>query len=90
MLAARDRGVAPESTRQTAPPSMHNRRTAGADAGVRRNAFRERAGPRAESGMATIPQRGLYTGVMVVGAVGTGRRRRAYFTRQLLRWRGEI
>jgi hypothetical protein len=37
----------------------------------------------------TIPQRGLYTGVMVVGAVGTGKTSACMYpyTEQLLRWR---
>jgi hypothetical protein len=38
-----------------------------------------------------VPQRGLYTGVMVVGAVGTGKTSAALypFTDQLLRWRAD-
>ncbi len=38
-----------------------------------------------------VPQRGLYTGVMVVGAVGTGKTSAALypFTHQLLRWRAD-
>ncbi len=37
----------------------------------------------------TIPQRGLYTGVMVIGAVGTGKTSACMYpyTDQLLRWR---
>src|SRR3954449_13598140 len=37
----------------------------------------------------TIPQRGLYTGVMIVGAVGTGKTSACMYpyTEQLLRWR---
>jgi len=37
----------------------------------------------------TIPQRGLYTGVMVIGAVGTGKTSACMFpyTDQLLRWK---
>src|SRR3990170_2825172 len=39
----------------------------------------------------TIPQRGLYTGVMVVGAVGTGKTSACMYpyTDQLLRWRAD-
>jgi hypothetical protein len=47
-------------------------------AGPRRSTFRRTSGraPRPRSLM--IPQRGLYTGVMILGAVGTAKRRRAY------------
>ena len=40
-------------------------------------------------GWLTIPQRGLYTGVMVVGAVGTGKTSACMYpyAEQLLRWR---
>jgi hypothetical protein len=39
----------------------------------------------------TIPQRGLYTGVMIVGAVGTGKTTACMYpyTDQLLRWRAD-
>ena len=39
----------------------------------------------------TIPQRGLYTGVMIVGAVGTGKTSACMYpyTEQLLRWRAD-
>ena len=39
----------------------------------------------------TIPQRGLYTGVMVLGAVGTGKTSACMYpyTEQLLRWRAK-
>ena len=39
----------------------------------------------------TIPQRGLYTGVMVIGAVGTGKTSACMFpyTDQLLRWKAQ-
>ena len=40
----------------------------------------------------TIPQRGLYTGVMVLGAVGTGKTSACMYpyVEQLLRWRAQI
>ena len=40
----------------------------------------------------TIPQRGLYTGVMIVGAVGTGKTSACMYpyAEQLLRWRAAI
>ena len=39
----------------------------------------------------TIPQRGLYTGVMILGAVGTGKTSACMYpyVRQLLRWRSD-
>src|SRR5918911_373899 len=39
----------------------------------------------------TIPQRGLYTGVMIVGAVGTGKTSACMYpyVEQLLRWRAD-
>src|SRR5262245_35680385 len=50
----------------------------------------ETAGERAPTpSWLTIPQRGLYTGVMVIGAVGTGKTSACMYpyTDQLLRWR---
>ena len=51
--------------------------------------FATRPGPAPTPRWLTIPQRGLYTGVMVVGAVGAGKTSAALypFTEQLLRWR---
>ena len=39
----------------------------------------------------TIPQRGLYTGVMILGAVGTGKTSACMspYVNQLLRWRSD-
>ena len=48
-------------------------------------------GPAAEPTWLTIPQRGLYTGVMVLGAVGTGKTSACMYpyVDQLLRWRAQ-
>ena len=47
-------------------------------------------GPAARPEWLTIPQRGLYTGVMVLGAVGTGKTSACMYpyVDQLLRWKG--
>ena len=54
------------------------------------HALRE-AGPAPEPNWLTIPQRGLYTGVMVLGAVGTGKTSACMYpyVDQLLRWRAQ-
>jgi len=51
--------------------------------------FENTAGRAPSPAWLTIPQRGLYTGVMVVGAVGTGKTSACMYpyTEQLLRWR---
>ncbi len=51
--------------------------------------FAERPGRAPEPHWLTIPQRGLYTGVMVLGAVGTGKTSACMYpyVDQLLRWR---
>jgi hypothetical protein len=51
--------------------------------------FIERPGRASNPGWLTIPQRGLYTGVMVLGAVGTGKTSACMYpyVDQLLRWR---
>jgi type IV secretory system conjugative DNA transfer VirD4/TraG family protein len=48
-------------------------------------------GPASEPNWLTIPQRGLYTGVMVLGAVGTGKTSACMYpyVDQLLRWRAQ-
>jgi TraM recognition site of TraD and TraG len=48
-------------------------------------------GPAPEPAWLTIPQRGLYTGVMILGAVGTGKTSACMYpyVDQLLRWRAE-
>jgi len=48
-----------------------------------------RPGPAPEPGWLEIPQRGLYTGLMVLGAVGTGKTSACMYpyVDQLLRWR---
>jgi hypothetical protein len=48
-------------------------------------------GPAPEPTWLTIPQRGLYTGVMVLGAVGTGKTSACMYpyVDQLLRWRAQ-
>jgi TraM recognition site of TraD and TraG len=48
-------------------------------------------GPAPEPAWLTIPQRGLYTGVMVLGAVGTGKTSACMYpyVDQLLRWRAQ-
>ena len=53
--------------------------------------FATKPGPAPAPRWLTIPQRGLYTGVMVLGAVGTGKTSAALypFTEQLLRWRAD-
>src|SRR3954468_993203 len=54
------------------------------------HALRE-PGPAPEPKWLVIPQRGLYTGVMVLGAVGTGKTSACMYpyVDQLLRWRAE-
>ena len=49
------------------------------------------SGPAPEPNWLTIPQRGLYTGVMVLGAVGTGKTSACMYpyVDQLLRWRAQ-
>src|SRR5436309_2259782 len=49
------------------------------------------AGPGPEPYWLTIPQRGLYTGVMILGAVGTGKTSACMYpyVDQLLRWRAD-
>ena len=49
------------------------------------------SGPASEPQWLTIPQRGLYTGVMVLGAVGTGKTSACMYpyVDQLLRWRAQ-
>ena len=72
-LAARDRGVTPRSARAypTAAAVPAAGASARADAGAGRNAFRDaRRAVRRRPGWLTIPQRGLYTGVMVRGRGG--------------------
>ena len=51
--------------------------------------FETTSGRAPSPGWLTIPQRGLYTGVMVVGAVGTGKTSACMYpyAEQLLRWR---
>lgn len=51
--------------------------------------FETTTGRAASPSWLTIPQRGLYTGVMIVGAVGTGKTSACMYpyTEQLLRWR---
>ena len=51
--------------------------------------FENTPGRAPSPGWLTIPQRGLYTGVMVVGAVGTGKTSACMYpyAEQLLRWR---
>jgi hypothetical protein len=53
--------------------------------------FATQPGPAPTPRWLTIPQRGLYTGVIVLGAVGTGKTSAALypFTEQLLRWRAD-
>ena len=48
-------------------------------------------GPAARPEWLTVPQRGLYTGVMVLGAVGTGKTSACMYpyVDQLLRWRAD-
>jgi hypothetical protein len=48
-------------------------------------------GPAPDPGWLSIPQRGLYTGVMVLGAVGTGKTSACMYpyVDQLLRWRAQ-
>jgi hypothetical protein len=48
-------------------------------------------GPAPSPTWLTIPQRGLYTGVMILGAVGTGKTSACMYpyTEQLLRWRAD-
>ncbi|MGH9163830.1 MAG: type IV secretory system conjugative DNA transfer family protein [Vicinamibacteraceae bacterium] len=48
-------------------------------------------GPAPEPTWLTIPQRGLYTGVMILGAVGTGKTSACMYpyVEQLLRWRAQ-
>jgi type IV secretory system conjugative DNA transfer VirD4/TraG family protein len=53
--------------------------------------FTTTSGPAPAPGWLTIPQRGLYTGVMVLGAVGTGKTSACMYpyVEQLLRWRAQ-
>ena len=53
--------------------------------------FRTTPGRAPNPGWLTIPQRGLYTGVMVLGAVGTGKTSACLYpyADQLLRWRAD-
>src|SRR5216684_1325017 len=53
--------------------------------------FRTKPGRAPAPNWLTIPQRGLYTGVMVLGAVGTGKTSACMYpyVQQLLRWRAE-
>ncbi len=53
--------------------------------------FADRSGRAPEPTWLTIPQRGLYTGVMVLGAVGTGKTSACMYpyVDQLLRWRAD-
>jgi hypothetical protein len=53
--------------------------------------FETQPGAAPEPSWLTIPQRGLYTGVMVLGAVGTGKTSACLYpyVEQLLRWRAE-
>ena len=72
------------------PPYPEPESAAGAVAGARRSALRDdgRAARRDPTWL-TIPQRGLYTGVMILGAVGTGKTSACMYpyVDQLLRWR---
>ena len=58
---------------------------------ARRGAFRTHAGRAPRPTWLTIPQRGLYTGVMILGAVGTGKTSACMYpyVDQLLRWRAD-
>lgn len=51
--------------------------------------FETKTGPAPEPAWLTIPQRGLYTGIVIVGAVGTGKTSACMypFADQLLRWK---
>ena len=53
--------------------------------------LRARRAPRPDPTWLTIPQRGLYTGVMILGAVGTGKTSACMYpyVDQLLRWRAD-
>jgi hypothetical protein len=53
--------------------------------------FPRAAGPAPQPTWLTIPQRGLYTGVLVLGAVGTGKTSACMYpyVDQLLRWRAQ-
>src|SRR3989449_4726981 len=53
--------------------------------------FARALGPAPEPTWLTIPQRGLYTGVMILGAVGTGKTSACMYpyVDQLLRWRAQ-
>jgi hypothetical protein len=53
--------------------------------------YLQKSGRSAQPTWLTIPQRGLYTGVMVVGAVGTGKTSACMYpcVDQLLRWRAD-
>jgi hypothetical protein len=53
--------------------------------------FARTCGPAPSPTWLTIPQRGLYTGVMILGAVGTGKTSACMYpyVDQLLRWRAE-
>ena len=53
--------------------------------------FTRTTGPAPEPTWLTIPQRGLYTGVMILGAVGTGKTSACMYpyVDQLLRWRAD-
>ncbi len=65
----------------------------GANPGPWRDAFPHDAwAARRSPTWLTIPQRGLYTGVMILGAVGTGKTSACMYpyVDQLLRWRARI
>src|SRR2546429_1415152 len=53
--------------------------------------FPRTCGPAAQPDWLTIPQRGLYTGIAILGAVGTGKTSACMYpyVDQLLRWRAE-
>ena len=53
--------------------------------------FPRTCGPAPQPDWLTIPQRGLYTGVMILGAVGTGKTSACMYPYvvQLLRWRAQ-
>ena len=53
--------------------------------------FPRTSGPAPQPDWLTIPQRGLYTGVMILGAVGTGKTSACMYpyVNQLVRWRAD-
>ncbi|HZD85816.1 MAG TPA: hypothetical protein VE052_07870, partial [Gemmatimonadaceae bacterium] len=53
--------------------------------------FARTPGPAPAPTWLTIPQRGLYTGVMILGAVGSGKTSACMYpyVQQLLRWRAQ-